>query len=247
MSESSTWLVLGASSAIGRAIAEAAARRGSDVILAGRNLDELERTAAHIRITSGRKASTAPFDALAFDTHQYFANEIAGRTGELNVALLFALMPEQAEMDSDPAKALACIAASYMGAVSVLHHLAPHLEAKGRGVVIGFGSVAGDRGRLKNYIYGSSKAGLHAYLSGLRNRLGRRGVHVMTVKPGFVDTAMTWGKPGVVLAARPEVVAEACLRAGEKRKDVIYVPGFWRWVMLVIRLIPESIFKKLSI
>jgi short-subunit dehydrogenase len=114
-------------------------------------------------------------------------------------------------------------------------------------LVVAFGSVAGDRGRLKNYVYGSAKAGLHAYLSGLRNRLRRKGVHVMTVKPGFVDTAMTWGMPGMFLVARPDDVARACLTAAEKNTDVFYVPWFWRWIMVVICAIPERLFKRLDI
>jgi short-subunit dehydrogenase len=150
-------------------------------------------------------------------------------------------------MDADPSLALACIGTGFTGAVSILHRLAPDLARRGEGVVIGFGSVAGDRGRLKNYVYGATKAGLHTYLAGLRNRLGRSGVHVMTVKPGFVDTAMTFGLPGMFLVAQPEAVARACLDAAAKRRDVVYVPWFWWGIMTVIRAVPERVFKRLSI
>ncbi len=150
-------------------------------------------------------------------------------------------------MDADPAAALGCIDSVFGGAVSVLQHLAPVLEKRGAGVVVGFGSVAGDRGRLKNYVYGAAKSGLHTYLAGLRNRLGRAGVHVVTVKPGFVDTAMTFGLPGMFLVAQPDDVAASCMAAADKRRDIIYVPWFWRFVMLIIRAVPERIFKKLSI
>jgi short-subunit dehydrogenase len=121
------------------------------------------------------------------------------------------------------------------------------MEARGAGNVVGVSSVAGDRGRLGNYVYGSAKAGFTAYLSGLRNRLGRKGVHVMTVKPGPVDTAMTWGIEGMFLVAPPEKVAKDILKAVRKRKDVIYTPFFWRYIMLIIRHVPERIFKKMSI
>jgi short-subunit dehydrogenase len=247
VTEPATWLILGGSSAIGRALAIVAAQRGHDVLLAGRDLEDLERSAADIRISAGRKADALAFDALALDTHAAFAADVAQRAETLNIALLFAVMPEQEEMNVDPKSAAQCIEGTLTGAVSILQHLALKLEDKGKGIVIGFGSVAGDRGRRKNYVYGAAKAGLDAYLSGLRNRLGRKGVHVMTVKPGFVDTAMTWGKPGLFLVASPADVARRCLNAAERGRNIVYVPWFWRWIMLVIRTIPESIFKKLDI
>jgi short-subunit dehydrogenase len=242
-----TWLILGASSAIARAFAREAAARGADVILAGRDTEDLARTAADIVIATGRTATTQPFDALDFSSHAALAEKLGDVPGVLNVALLFGTMPEQVAMDATPDLALSCIASSFTGAVSILHRLAPLLEGRHDGVVIGFGSVAGDRGRLKNYVYGAAKSGLHTYLAGLRNRLGRAGVHVMTVKPGFVDTAMTFGLPGLFLVASPETVARACLNAAAKRKDEIYVPWFWFGIMTVIRAIPERIFKRLSI
>ena len=246
MSRQQTWLVLGGSSAVGRAFARAAAERGCDVIVAGRDLDDLESTAADIRIATGRRATAAHFDALSPDSHAAVARDAAAQSDVLNVALVFAAMPAQSEMDRDPRVAVACIEGSFTGAVSILHQLAPLMEAKGEGTIIALGSVAGDRGRLKNYVYGGAKAGLHVYLSGLRNRLARKGVHVMTVKPGFIDTSMTWGMPGVFLAAAPDDVARACLAAAAKRVDVLYVPWFWRWIMIVICAIPERLFKRLS-
>lgn len=244
---SQTWLVLGASGAIARAFAREAAARGADVILAGRDMDDLARTAADIRIASGRAVSLLRFDALDFTSHAAVARQAAAVQGILNVALLFGIMPDQAAIDVDPTLGIVCVESSLTGAVSILHHIAPVLEARHAGAVIGFGSVAGDRGRLKNYVYGAAKAGLHAYLSGLRIRLRRSGVHVMTVKPGFVDTAMTFGLPGMFLVASPAAVARACLKAAEKRRDVLYVPFFWWGIMAIIRMVPERIFKKMSI
>jgi short-subunit dehydrogenase len=242
-----TWLVLGASSAIARAFAREAAARGSALILAGRDQEDLARTAADIRITSGRDVVCAAFDATDPASHVALAAQVAALPGTMNVALLFGIMPDQAAMDADPSLATACIDTGFTGAVSILHRLAPDLARRGEGVVIGFGSVAGDRGRLKNYVYGATKAGLHTYLAGLRNRMGRSGVHVMTVKPGFVDTAMTFGLPGMFLVAQPEAVARACLDAAAKRRDVIYVPWFWWGIMAIIRAVPERVFKRLSI
>ena len=247
MNAKQTWLILGASSAIARAFAREAASRGADVILAGRDTEDLARTAADIVIATGGNATAQSFDAVDFASHAALAEKLTAVPGVLNVALLFGTMPEQASMDQNPDLALTCVASTFTGAVSILHRLAPLLEARGDGVVIGFGSVAGDRGRLKNYVYGAAKSGLHTYLSGLRNRLGRAGVHVMTVKPGFVDTAMTFGQPGLFLVASPDFVARTCLDAAAKRKNEIYVPWFWWGIMTVIRAIPERMFKRLSI
>ena len=156
-------------------------------------------------------------------------------------------MPEQDEIDADPSLIGGVVTDSFTGAAEFLQRLAPELERRGKGRVVGVGSVAGDRGRVGNYVYGAAKAGFHTYLSGLRNRLGRSGVHVMTVKPGFVDTSMTWGLEGMFLVARPEDVAEAIWSGAAKERNVLYVPWFWIGIMTIIRTIPERIFKKLSV
>lgn len=246
---SSTWLVLGASSAIARAFARAAAAQGADILLAARDLVDAEATAADIAIRTARRAEAVKFDALdeaAQDELVAWAREFAG-SGTLNVFLAFGTMPDQAAIDADPSLVAPTVMANFTAAASLLHRLAPVLEAQGAGVVVALGSVAGDRGRLKNYVYGSAKAGLHAYLQGLRARLVRKGVHVVTLKPGFVDTAMTWGLPGLFLVAPPEAVARAALDAAAKKRDVVYAPAFWWGIMTIIRHIPERIFKKLNI
>jgi short-subunit dehydrogenase len=247
MSAPPTWLILGASSANARAFARQAAAGGANILLAGRDDDDLQRTAADISTSYNVAARVEKFDAVDFAGHATLAASLADLDGVLNVALLFGIMPDQAAMDADPSLALACLDANVVGAISILHRLAPLLEARRAGTVIGFGSVAGDRGRLKNYIYGASKAALHTYLAGLRNRLGRSGVHVMTVKPGFVDTAMTFGLPGMFLVAQPSDVARACLAAAAQKRDIIYVPWFWWGIMTIICAIPERLFKRLKI
>lgn len=243
---SGTWLVLGASSAMARAFAREAARRGHALVLAGRDLEDLRRTAADCRLRGAPAAEAIALDARRPATHERLADHAAGLAGPLSVALFIGAMPAQAEIDADPALLEATVTDVLAGPAAILHRLAPLVEARG-GTVLGVGSVAGDRGRLGNYVYGAAKAGLHTYLQGLRNRLGRSGAHVVTVKPGFVDTAMTWGLPGLFLVASPEDVARDCWRAIERRRDVIYTPWFWRWIMLVIRLVPERVFKRLSI
>jgi len=244
-----TWLVLGASSAIARAFARVAAQDGADILLAGRDRDDLEKSAADIAIRTGRRAIVLDFDATDLTSHAALIERARREAdaGTLNIFLAFGTMPSQAEIDADASLAVRTIESNFIGAVSVLQHAAPVLEAKKRGAVIALSSVAGDRGRLKNYVYGSAKAGLSAYLQGLRARLFRSGVTVTTVKPGFVDTAMTFGLPGMFLVASPDAVARACLAAAKRGREEIYVPFFWRGIMTIIRNIPERIFKRLSI
>ncbi len=243
-----TWVVLGASSSIARAFALEAARRECAIILAGRDQGDLQATAADIRLRTGRSVETLAFDALDDASHAAFAQRCRALcTGHLNIFLAFGLMPEQATIDADFKLLRRTIESTFLGAASVLAQFAPLLEAQHTGHIVVIGSVAGDRGRLKNYIYGAAKAGLHAYAQGLRARLCRSGVTVLTVKPGFIDTALTFGQPGLFLVAQPETLARAILRAVEKGRLVMYHPWFWRWIMLVIQHIPERIFQRLNI
>ncbi len=247
-----TWLILGASSAIARAFALAAGERGAAVLLAGRDREDLERTAADIRVRTGVRVDVVPFDALDYAGHDATVALCREQTDSLNVFLAFGLMPSQDDCDASFEAVRQTLETNYLGAVSILSRLAPLLETQcqsrmGQNRVVVVGSVAGDRGRLKNYVYGSAKAGLHTYLQGLRARLCRTGVSVLTVKPGFVDTAMTWGLPGLFLVALPTTVAQAIFRHLDRGRDVVYVPGFWYFIMLILRHIPERIFKRLSL
>lgn len=137
------------------------------------------------------------------------------------------------------------IESNFTAAVGILGVIAADFEARGHGFIIGIGSVAGLRGRQSNYIYGAAKAGLNIFLAGLRHRLFRRGVQVMTVLPGFVRTKMTENLDlPQRLVAEPEVAAEAIYRGWKKKRPVVYAPGFWRWIMLVIRALPEAVFNR---
>jgi short-subunit dehydrogenase len=241
-----TWLVLGASSSIGRAFARLAAAEGSDIILAGRDADDLQRTAADVALRANCRADVVRFDAAAMDEHAKFVDDCVAR-GPLDLFLLFGAMPEQEAIDHDFELALQTIGVNYVGAVSVLSRFAPHLEAQGSGRVVVLSSVAGDRGRLKNYVYGSAKGALNVYLQGLRARLSRSNVSVMTVKAGFLDTDMSYGMPGLFLVASPEACAAACLKLSAKGRNVVYFPIFWWLIMTIIKSIPERIFKRLNI
>ncbi|MEL6914142.1 MAG: SDR family NAD(P)-dependent oxidoreductase [Pseudomonadota bacterium] len=242
-----TWLILGATSSMARALIRALAERGAGLVLAGRDIADMEATAADARARGARMSRALRFDARDPETFAALVAAMASEEGTLNAAVFVGSMPAQGAIDADPALIDGTVTDSFTGPARILQMLAPELEARGGGTVVGVGSVAGDRGRVGNYVYGAAKAGFHTYLSGLRNRLTRAGGHVVTVKPGFVDTAMTWNVEGMFLVAPPEKVADDILRAVEKRRNVIYTPGFWVLIMTIIRLVPEPIFKKLSI
>ncbi|MEI9928749.1 MAG: SDR family NAD(P)-dependent oxidoreductase [Sphingomonas sp.] len=164
------------------------------------------------------------------------------------VVMVAGLLGDQQDSEGHPAAADLVMRTNYNGPALYLLAAARRLEAAGKGVIVGISSVAGDRGRGSNYVYGSAKAGFTALLSGMRNRLARKGVHVMTVKPGFVDTRMTRGMDlPKALTARPEEVAAAVVRGQRRGADVIYTRPVWRLVMTVIRSIPEGVFKRLNL
>lgn len=244
---SETWIILGGTSTIARNFARVAAERGNGVILAGRDLKDLETTAVDCGIRGAPVAEAINFDARDPKTFDPILKRASELEGTVSAAVFVGSMPPQEEIDSEPGLIAGTITDSFSGPAHFLTALAPLQEERGAGTVVGVGSVAGDRGRLGNYVYGASKAGFHAYLSGLRNRLGRSGVHVITVKPGTVDTAMTWGLEKLPFLAQPEKIVADIFRAVDRKKDIIYTPLIWWPVMTVIRSIPERIFKKLQI
>jgi len=243
---SDTWIILGATSSMARAFTRLIAEQGGRLVLAGRDTDDMDITAADARARGATGATVVRFDARKPKT---FADVIeAAGPGVLNAAVFLGSMPEQADINANPALLDGTIADSFTGPARFLQTLALRVEAEGDGVIVGVGSVAGDRGRASNYVYGSAKAGFHAFLSGLRGRLLPAGGHVVTVKPGFVDTAMTWGLfDRMTMVADPDDVARTILRAADKRRNVVYVPLFWLGIMTIIRAIPEPVFKKLKL
>ncbi len=242
-------LLVGATSGMGRAIARRLAQEGYDLILAGRRLDELALLAADLEVRFGTKNEARPFEALDFEGHANFFAECAAIFGDSlhGVMLCHGEMPAPDRAADDFAVAHRCIEVNFSSAVSLLTLAARHLEARGRGWICAISSVAGDRGRPSNYVYGSTKAALSTYLSGLRPRLARAGVSVVDVKPGFVDTALTWGRPGMFLVASPERVARDVVRGIRRDRAVVYTPSFWALIMLAIRSIPDILFKRLQL
>lgn len=239
-------LILGAASGMARAIARSFASEGHAIQLAARNVDRLEADRDDLKTRYGVEATLHEFDALDLGSHEAF---VAGLP-ELPAIAVCAVgaMGTQEENAADPKIGATVMRANFEGPASIFAHLANAMEARGSGTLVGISSVAGDRGRASNYVYGSAKAGYTAFLSGLRNRLAKKGVHVVTVLPGFVATAMTEGLDlPARLTAQPEEVGVAVVKAVQKQRDIIYVRPIWRIVMAVIRNIPEPIFKKTSI
>ena len=245
---SETVLILGATSAIARSAARAFAERGYSLYLAGRDAGELERMASDLRIRYRAEVRYGLFEAGDYDSHARFIGHVKDELGGLKgVLLAFGYLGEQRLAASDSAERLDIIGRNLTGAINLLEPVAALLERQGSGFIIGISSVAGDRGRQSNYIYGAAKGGFTLYLQGLRNRLFPAGVRVLTVKPGFVDTAMTYGMQGLFLVASPEYVGIRIVRALEEGRDVVYLPWFWRYIMLLLKLIPESLFKRLKL
>ncbi|WP_439815246.1 SDR family oxidoreductase [Zavarzinia sp. CC-PAN008] len=236
-------LVLGGTSDIGRACAVVFAGQGWRVQLAGRDADALSREAADIATRTGMAASSHSFDVLDTDGFASFLDALPALPDAVLCAV--GLLGDQALAERDPAHAAQVLRTNLEGPALILGLLAERMVARGSGTIIGLSSVAGDRGRASNAIYGAAKAGFSAFLSGLRQRCARHGVHVVTIKPGFVRTRMTAHLTlPRALTAEPAEVARAVFAATTRRRSVVYSRGIWRLVMLVIRAIPEPIFKR---
>jgi decaprenylphospho-beta-D-erythro-pentofuranosid-2-ulose 2-reductase len=242
-------LLLGATSGIMRAVAREFASKGYDLLLIARDRAEVGALASDLQIRYGADAKPYVLDVLELGEHEAVLDTCFETAGEglKGVILGFGYLGEQKQAERDPSEARMVLDTNFTALTSLLGHVANHMEQKGEGFICVLSSVAGDRGRQSNYIYGSAKAGLSAYLQGLRNRLHRSGVQVTTIKPGFVDTSMTYGMEGLFLVASPEAVARGIVRAMERGKDEVYLPSIWRWIMLAIRNIPEPLFKRLRL
>jgi decaprenylphospho-beta-D-erythro-pentofuranosid-2-ulose 2-reductase len=241
-----TCLIIGAKSDIGKAIAHRFAKAGWNLQLAGRNAAEIELDAADLRIRYKVTATAHELDVLEFEKHAAFYAALTP-TPDL-VICVAGYMPPQEQSEKDVDLAVKVIGTNFTGCAVLLNLAANAMEARKNGGLIGISSVAGERGRATNYFYGSAKAGFTAFLSGLRNRLAGAGVHVLTVKPGFVYTRMTQGlKLSPRLTATPERVADDIFNAWAKKKNVLWTKGIWRTVMWVIRSVPEWKFKKMKL
>jgi len=245
----STALVIGGSSGIGEAVARRLAAGGVKVAIVARREKELLRVAEEINLAAGSDTSLAvAHDVRAFDDVPGLVREIARRLGGLDLVVFAAgVMPAVEGDEYNTEKDRMMMEVNAIGAMAWLNPIADRMARLGRGTIVGIGSVAGDRGRSGNPGYCASKAAFHTYLEALRNRVAVKGVKVVTIKPGFVDTSMTRGKEGLFWVISPDRAAEIILDKAARGVATAYVPARWRLVMTVIRAIPSMIFTKLGI
>ncbi len=242
-------LVVGASSGIGEAMARRLAADGTRVALVARRAGELDRVVSSINEATGSERALAfPHDVCDSEAVPELFQRITADLGGLDLAVYAAGVQHRVAFEEyATAKDLEMLAVNLDGAVAWLNPVAERFGRLKRGTIIGIGSVAGDRGRCANPVYNTSKAGLHTYLEAIRNRIGRYGVRVLTVKPGFVDTPMTEGLPGMFWVVSPDRVAQVALKKAGGGRSTVYVPARWRYVMWVIRSIPSFLFKRLKV
>jgi len=240
-------LIIGATSDIGTAVAREYLKRGYMVYLAARNKAALDSQQNALSAQFPKETiRTMLFNGSDFESHPTFYNNLDPKPD--GVITVMGYLGEQKVSELSFEETRKVIDANYLGNVSILNLIANDFEKRGHGFIVGVSSVAAERGRKSNYIYGSAKAGFSTYLSGLRNRLYASGVHVLTVHPGFVDTKMTQHLTlPKRLTATPEHVAKAIYKAQNSKKNVLYVKWIWQFIMQIIRNIPEFIFKKLNL
>ncbi|MBS1910395.1 MAG: SDR family NAD(P)-dependent oxidoreductase [Bacteroidetes bacterium] len=242
-------IVVGASSGIGEAIARRLVRAGCRVALIARRADRLEAICAQLNREAGSEVAIAVgHDVHVHEEIPWLFQNCALRLGGLD-AIFYApgVLPRIAPDEYDTATDVETIQVNLLGAIAWLNQAALRFEKTGRGTIVGIGSIAGDRGRRGNPVYCTSKAALATYLESLRNRLGRRGVKVVTAKPGFIDTEMTHGLTGMIWLISADRAAELILRAARRGRTTAYIPERWRLVGLVVRMIPSFLFRRLNV
>lgn len=220
----------------------------SSFYLVARDKRKLESVRLHLLTLGAKAVETEAMDLNDIDRHAPMLMNATQVLGQLDLALIaHGILGDQELAEHSFAEAAGILETNLFSPISLITLLANYFASSGRGTLAVISSVAGDRGRKSNYVYGASKGGLNIFLDGVRNRIDRLGVQVLTVKPGFVATPMTEHIPHGPLFAQPAAVGKGILRAIENGSDIVYVPGFWALIMFVIRSIPEPIFKKLNL
>jgi decaprenylphospho-beta-D-erythro-pentofuranosid-2-ulose 2-reductase len=242
-------LIVGATSAIASACARQWAAEGATLFLVGRQAERLEQIAADLVVRGAKAAMGYVLDMNDFDAHQPMLDACVAALGGIDVVLIaHGTLSDQKACEADAKVALRELSTNGLSVIALLTPLANLMENAKSGVIAVISSVAGDRGRPSNYVYGTAKAAVTTFCEGLRARMFKAGVHVLTIKPGFVDTPMTAGMPlPGPLVATPERVANDIVRAIAKKKDAIYTPWFWSGIMLIIRSVPGFLFKRASL
>lgn len=241
-------LIIGATSAIAEATARLFAQRGDRLFLAARNKERLQTLAHDLTIRGAESVFSEPLDVNDFSRHQQIINTAFEAMDGIDIALIaHGTLPDQIACEKDFNLTLKELNTNAISTISLLTHIANKFEEVGHGSIACISSVAGDRGRQSNYVYGTAKGAVSIFLQGLRNRLSKSGVHVLTIKPGFVDTPMTAGFKKGSLWTKPERIAQSIVSGFDKWRDIVYAPRFWYFIMIIIRAMPERIFKKLSL
>ena len=241
-------LIIGATSAIAQEVAKLYAEKGSNLFLVARDNKKLDQVAMDLKVRGAGAVDLLSQDLLDTDQHEIIIKKADEALGSIDIALIaHGTLPDQKQCENSVDQTLQELQINFLCSVSLLTLLANYFEKQEKGCLAVISSVAGDRGRQSNYIYGAAKGGLSIFLQGLRNRLSRTGICVLTIKPGFVITPMTKDFKKGILWAQPEQVAVNIVNAIKKRKNVVYVPWFWRWIMVIIRAIPEGVFKRMSL
>ncbi|MCY1429516.1 putative oxidoreductase [compost metagenome] len=242
-------LIIGATSAIAVACARIWAGQQARIFLVARNAEKTSQIADDLRARGALEVRSLVLDLNEVPSHEKMLEEVFSVLGKIDTCLIaHGTLPSQADCQQDVDIAIREFSSNGISVISLLTRLANRLERQGEGCIAVISSVAGDRGRPSNYLYGTAKAAVSTFCEGLRARLFKSGVHVLTIKPGFVDTPMTQGLPlPRKLVASPEKVARDITSAIAKRKDTIYTPYFWSIIMLLIRSIPSLLFKRISL
>jgi decaprenylphospho-beta-D-erythro-pentofuranosid-2-ulose 2-reductase len=243
-----TVVALGATSAIAEATLRLLAERGARFYLVARNQEKLNAVAADLHTRGASGVATQAMDLDNTAAHPAMLAAAAQSLGTIEMALLaHGVLGDQKDAEASYSVAEAVFHTNFLSAVSLITWISNYFEPLQQGTLAVISSVAGDRGRRSNYVYGASKGALNIFLDGVRSRLDRAGVQVLTIKPGFVATPMTAHLDQGPLFARPSEVARGIVKAIETRRDVVYLPAFWAMIMLILRMIPRPIFKKLNV
>ncbi len=241
-------LIAGATAALAHEAAKLFARDGAELFLVARTADKLETVKGDLTVRGAKKVETYLLDLGQLDRHQAMFDEAVKSLDGLDAILIaHGTLGDQTASQQSVSLTLQELNTNFMSAVSLATIAANYFEPRKRGTIAVIGSVAGDRGRQSNYIYGTAKGGLDIFLQGLRNRLAKSNVAVVTIKPGLIDTPMTAHLKKGPLMAKPQVVGVDIHKAMQKGQSVVYTPGFWRYIMLIIRSIPEPVFKRLKL
>lgn len=241
-------MIVGATSAIAHETAKLMAKEGAALFLVGRTEHKLAVVASDLKVRGAKQVETFLLDMSDTSRHQELFDKVLATLGGLDTVLIaHGTLPDQRAIEQDPAATLKEFNINAQSIISLLTIVANHLESQKKGCIAVITSVAGDRGRQSNYVYGAAKSALNTFLQGLRNRLFKSGVSVVTIKPGFVDTPMTAHLKKGLLFATPEKVAGDIYGAMQKGQAVLYTPFFWRYIMLIIKSIPEPVFKRLKL